>query len=634
MRHRAQRRKGERNEPYGGKMKSGEGLLATPPAEDDPGRRRFNRHSAAGAGRRGIAQAVRSGIRAGAASATALLVIGSMAWVASGRLDATWPARNVLEARLRAGAPVLVGSGDPNADLPGSIEGRVTWRTTAPTPCPVTGAGDTGSTAPTPYPPAGRTPAAPGTPVRSCVEGGEAWSLQDIPIPGAVVLVADGEGNVVESRSDASGSYVLGGLYAGRYRVVAAAPGFVPVVVDRPLDASPFARLVAWVMPGVAVGQGGVATVHVHLERPSPPPAGAFARDMEPDTAGRAPAGELVACNGADGGLDVDPAIVATRLPVRLTGTLAGAPVASLRRYAPPQHGADRATQGRGDVAGGATAAQPSGSAVVAVVPVGSEEDACAAIRLAARGVDVIVAGIAPDPRVERQVLAVRTLLAGLRARDQTGMAAASPPPPPPPPPSPSRRERGDVRRGPIVVGAGFAAAITMRAVADEAADVPMDWAGVRVDSRAPWGSAISDRIAQRNAAVERRVGGVVLVAPVLDLLAVRRELPDLGLPGWLAEAAVGLGPVDRELPRYIRYSARFTADVALPPVIIVPGASVGGHQDSAIAEWVRFAGGAGVSVEVMPTTGAGQPGATPPWGDEATLAASLDRIVRLAGLP
>ena len=251
----------------------------------------------------------------------------------------------------------------------------------------------------------------------------------------------DAEGNVVESRSDASGSYVLGGLYAGRYRVVAAAPGFVPVVVDRPLDASPFARLVAWVMPGVAVGQGGVATVHVHLERPSPPPAGAFARDMEPDTAGGAPAGELVACNGADGGLDVDPAIVATRLPVRLTGTLAGAPVASLRRYAPPQHGADRATQGRGDVAGAATAAQPSGSAVVAVVPVGSEEDACAAIRLAARGVDVIVAGIAPDPRVERQVLAVRTLLAGLRARDQTGVAAASPPPPPPP--SPSRRERG-----------------------------------------------------------------------------------------------------------------------------------------------------------------------------------------------
>ena len=109
MPHRAQRRMGERNEPYGGTMKTGEGLLATPPAEDDPGRRRFNSHSAAGAGRRGIAQAVRSGIRAGAALATALLVIGSMAWVASGRLDATWPARNVLEARLRAGAPVLVG---------------------------------------------------------------------------------------------------------------------------------------------------------------------------------------------------------------------------------------------------------------------------------------------------------------------------------------------------------------------------------------------------------------------------------------------------------------------------------------------------------------------------------------------
>jgi hypothetical protein len=524
-----------------------------------------------------------------------------------------------------------------------------------------------GSTVPTPVTGAGRNAAAPvpGDPFRSCVAGGEAWSLQDIPIPGAVVLVADAEGNVVETRTDASGGYVLSGLHAGRYRVVAAAPGFVPVVVDRQLDASPFARLIAWIMPGIAVPQGGGATVPIHLERPSPPLAGAFARDMEPpNTAGPAPVGDLVACNGSDGGPGGDPTVVATRLPVRLSGTLAGAPVASLRRYAPPPlHGADRATPVRRDVAGGATTEQPASPAVVAVVPVGSEEVSCAAIRLAARGVEVIVAGVAPDSRGERQVVAVRTLLAGMRARDQSIVPLAPPnlhgalsPLPQTPSPAysspPLRRAREEVRRGPIVVGAGFAAAITMRAVTDEAADVPMDWVGVGVATRLPWGSAVSDRIAQRKAAVERRVGGVVLVAPVLDLLAVRRDLPHLGLPGWLAEAAVGLGPVDRELPRYVRYSARFTADVALPPVIVVPGEPVGGGQDSAIAEWVEFAAGAGVSVEVLSTAGVLPPpayaqadgelpvqggkrlGTAAPWDDEATVVASLDRIMRLAMSP
>ena len=571
----------------------------------------------AGAGSRGFITALRSGSRAGAASIIATAIVAAMAWLIGGRLDATWPARNVLEAHVRSLTMERTVQPAAVEQPPGSIVGRVTWRTMAPTSCHALGSPGEGSASLAPYPGAGgtaavlgeTTPGAGGTlailgdPLRRCDERllgerREPWTLQDLPIPEAVVLVVDAEGNAVEARTDGSGAYVLGGLDPGRYRVLAAAPGFAPSVVDRTPDATQFARLVAWALPGVAVEPNGVATVPISLERPQPPLTGAFARDVDlRDSYDQSGISELVAC-GATGGAT----IVARRAPIRLVGALADAPVASLRQYGPPPSRPDDSSD---------SAAVGTG-AVVAVVPVGSEEHACAAIALASRGVDVIVAGIAPDPRLERQVLAVRTLLAALRTR---------------------HRSIGEpVARGPVVVGAGFASAITMRAVSDEAADVAMDWAGVGVNARQTNGSAAVDRIAQRKVAVARRVGGVVLVAPVLDLLAVRRDLPILGLPGWLAEAAIGLGPADRELPRYVRYSARFAADSALPPVLVVPGAPVGGHQDSVIAEWVRFAGGAGASVEVLSTTDVGQASATVRWDDEATVIAVVDRVAKVAG--
>ena len=268
--------------------------------------------------------------------------------------------------------------------------------------------------------------------------------------------------------------------------------------------------------------------------------------------------------------------------------------------------------------AGNAHNARRAHAHVVAVVPVGSEEDACAAISLASRGVEVVVAGIAPDGRADRQVLATRTLLAALRSDSTPPLA-----------------------RGPVVVGTGFATAIVMRAVADEAADVPMDWGGVSVAGRAPSGSVAAERIEQRRATVASRVGGIVLVAPVLDLFAVRREYagrgaPNLGLPGWLAEAVTALGPADREVARYVRFSARFAADIALPPVVVVQNGRRTDVLDGATRDWVRMLGNAGVSVEVMAL------GEEPPLaessadheGEASARARILDRVAAMAGAP
>jgi hypothetical protein len=427
-------------------------------------------------------------------------------------------------------------------------------------------------------------------------------------VSGAVVLVVDADGNAIEARTDQTGEYVLDGLYPGRYRVVAAAPGFAPVIVDRMPDASHAAKLFAWILPGIDVRSNATATLPITIERPSPPPVGAFARDVVlPDGQDTSTEGEHVGCSEGHGSADpTTPS--ALRLPVGLTGAVADAPVASLRRYAPLP--ADRAGV-LGDAGSTQIRRDPRSrpATVVAVVPVGFEEEACAAIQLASRGIEVVVAGVAPAGRLDRQVLAVRTLMAAMRGgagrpAQGAGIASADPGSPPitkkaPEAPDPTAM----VERGPIVVAAGWTSAIVMRAVADEAADVPMNWTGVPASGRAPPGSEVAARMDQRRAAVGRRIGGIVLIAPVLDLFAVRRETPGLGLPTWLAEAVTALGPADRELQRYVRYSARFGADTALPPVVIVPGESPSKAFEPAVASWARFAGTVDVRVEVLHTT-------------------------------
>ena len=534
------------------------------------------------------------------AAAVAVSVVSVMAWVTSGRTDTLWPIRHLLEARVWQFAGAFVPAPDGDDRPPGAIIGKVTWRVTdaaTPTPSPLL-------IALTPTPPSRGGAVAPTPSLAPTVElsPSSAPRARDIPVPGALVMVVDADGNAVEARTDAAGEYSLGGLYPGRYRVVAAAPGFAPVVVDRLPDASLVGQVTAWVRPGIVVPPNSAATVPIRIDRPSPPPLGAFARDVEAPSALIPPdAYDVVAC-GDRGENDKSTLRMAQRLPVALTGALADAPVASLRRYAPLSKARDRV--------GPESGPRERRAAVVAVVPVGSEEDACAAISLASRGVEVLVAGIAPDGRAERQVLATRTLLAALRS-DTT-------------PPS---------ARGPVVVGTGFATAIVMRAVADEAADVPMDWAGVSLAGRAPPGSVAADRIEQRRATVASRVGGIVLVAPVLDLFAVRREASKLGLPGWLAEAVTALGPADREVARYVRFSARFAADIALPPVVVVRGGRKTVPLDGAIDDWARMLGSAGVSVEVM-ALGEEAPSADASADHEGAASAVVDRVAAMAGAP
>ena len=602
--------------------------------------------------------------RAIVAAMQVLALVAALLWVTLGRLDATWPIRNVAEQRARGLALQWLAYATPEDPRPlGSIVGRVTWRasdastTPSPTSATPTVQGPSSTTSLLPNQTGVSTPGPTTTAgLLSTTDRADREAtqrdLRNVPLADASVVVVDADGNTVEARTDQAGEYALSNLYPGRYRVVAAAPGFAPTIVDRMPDASPMARLLAWALPGVTVPTNAAATLHIVLERPSPPALSAFARDvLIPDALDPATPSELVGCPEAP---ETPPLASATqpplarRLPIRLTGAVADAPVASLRRYAPiqpapsspPASGAPSREPGVASRDAGARVGDTG--KVVAVVPVGSEEDGCAAISLAARGVEVVVAGIAPDGRLERQVLAVRSLIAALRGDSgRQGSPSA-------PREGAATSEVSDLSapterasRGPIVVAAGWASAIVMRAVSDEASDIPMDWSGVPLLGRAPPGSAAAERMDQRRAAVRRRIAGVVLLAPVLDLFAARREAASGAWPPWLAEAVTALGPADRELPRYLRYSARFAADSALPSVVVVRGGSQEPALNAAIDDWIEMLGRAGVSANAMAV------GEVAPWADAdpnangdvtrdyaGALAAVVSRVAAMAGSP
>jgi hypothetical protein len=125
-----------------------------------------------------------------------------------------------------------------------------------------------------------------------------------------------------------------------------------------------------------------------------------------------------------------------------------------------------------------------------------------------------------------------------------------------------------------------------------------------------------------------------VLVAPVLDLFAVRREASNLGLPGWLAEAVTALGPADREVARYVRFSARFAAAYRTAArVVVVRGGRKPLPLDGAIDDWARMLGSAGVSVEVM-ALGEEAPSADASADHEGAVSAVVDRVAAMAGAP
>ena len=60
------------------------------------------------------------------------------------------------------------------------------------------------------------------------------------------------------------------------------------------------------------------------------------------------------------------------------------------------------------------------------------------------------------------------------------------------------------------------------------------------------------------------------------------------------------LGPADREVGRYVRFSARFAVDVALPPVVVVRRGPPTAPFEGAVDAWAREAQRVGVGVHVM----------------------------------
>ena len=513
----------------------------------------------------------------------AVAVVAWMAWIAAGRLDTAWPSRNLLEWEARENARNLLGDAPADRRLPGSIEGRVVTRSILPPPlAPVADADEAlvppldranEAVARPVAPDASATPRAVPTPV-----------VQLVPVVGATVLVVDPDANVIESVTDASGWFALRGLFPGRYRVIASAPGFAPQVIDRPGDGGPVTKLVAWVRPGIEVPENGASHLDIVLDPVHASPVTAFARDVAlPDLPS-----EPVSCD-ATGGV---PGPVAAQLPIRVQG--AADAIVSLRRY---------------QAIGPSSTRRPT---VVAAVPSGTGEDRCAAIALASRGIEVIVAEMSPDARAEGQIVALRALLGAVRLRR----------------PAPGTDLAGELiglERGPVLVGAGYAAIHALRAASDEAADVapPVPLEPFRVD-----------HLRARRARVVTRIGGLVLVAPVVDLFAARRAASAPTLPPSLVAAIRGLGPADREATRYVRWSPRFHVDPALPPVIIARGMPYATALEDAVDAWVRVASSVGVPVDFVSLGDAerDRPGNR---RDDATAMADLvDRVATLALTP
>jgi hypothetical protein len=165
---------------------------------------------------------------------------------------------------------------------------------------------------------------------------------------------------------------------------------------------------------------------------------------------------------------------------------------------------------------------------VVAAIPTPLTTSDCALAGLASGGIDVFAITLSLGTRAERDIRIIRMLIATVRQPSRT-LAPGTPGSTQAPPNS---------RRDPFILGAGSAALHALRAVRDE-----------------PVGA----------------IPGVILVSAPVDLFAMRRHAASTTeFPKHLNDYLVGLGPADREIARYLRYSAQYNLSDVIPPTMIV----------------------------------------------------------------
>lgn len=436
------------------------------------------------------------------------------AWLASGRLDDAWPVRNRVEHEVRALVAQYFAPVGIETRPPGSISGRVLVRLPDVTPAaiiePTSGsaiagpavAQSTGTAMATLTVQATRTPVPRSTPSGTPL----VFPTTRLgPVSGATVLIADAEANVVETTTDASGTFMLTGVDGGRYQVAVSAPGYASVVVDHPAGVDPIDQLVAWFMPGIAVPWNGDAPIMVVLERPPD------AQVISPREA------TLIIGNPVAVQCEKLGTASMERMPMDFLGTDNAPGMIWKYRVVPA------------DVQSASLGATGSPRPVViAVIPSPLARSDCALAGLASSGNDVFAITLSLGTRAERDIRLIRMLIAAIRQASRT-LATATPS---------STQAPIASSPDPFVLGAGSAAPHALRAVRDEPVGL---------------------------------IRGVILVSAPVDLFAMRRHAASTTeFPRYLKAFLVGLGPADREIARYMRYSAQYNMADVIPPTMIV----------------------------------------------------------------
>ena len=195
---------------------------------------------------------------------------------------------------------------------------------------------------------------------------------------------------------------------------------------------------------------------------------------------------------------------------------------------------------------------------VIAVIPAPLAISDCALAGLASAGSDVLAIILPLDTRVERDVRLVRMLIASVR-QPPLPRVATSPDP---------QGWPGSAGQGPFILGAGHAAVHALRAVRDE----------------------------QTGA-----IPGLILISSPVDMFAMRRHSRRVAeFPGHLTDFLTGLGPADREIGRYVRYSAQYNLSDVIPPTMIVHHRSDPTFPFAPVARYANTLARLGVPLDTM----------------------------------
>lgn len=465
------------------------------------------------------------------------------AWLSTGRLDDAWPLRNRVEHEVRGLFAQHLRPVGTEIRPPGSISGRVLVRLPDVTP--------TATMEPTP-----ENAAAGSELVRSLVTPVATLTVQATRTP---VPTSTPAGKPVVSPTARLGAV------SGATVLIADAEANV---VEATTDSSG-----AFTLSGVDGGRYQVAVsapgfASVVIDRPA-------SRDPIDRLVAWFMPGIQVPWNG-DAALEVvldrppDPQVISPREATLVIGDATAVqcvnPVtATVERMPADFLGLDNASGmiWKYVAVSGNT---PSGSpktmgsprpVVIAVIPTPLATSECALAGLASAGNDVLAITLTLGTRAERDIRLVRMLIATVRQPSRPQVTT-----------TPSSRQGQSSNRDPYIVGAGSAAIHAMRAVRDE-----------------PVGA----------------IPGVILVSAPVDLFAVRRHGGSTTeFPRHLKDFLIGIGPADREIARYLRYSAQYNLSDVIPPTLIVHHRSDPTVPFAPVARYANTLARMGVPLDTM----------------------------------